>query len=245
MNIDATTIHPICPWYDMEQQFGPANIKWCEERICAFINEPANAWSNLFFLFVGAFLIYRGFKAKNTPMGKFDALFGAIITFMGSASFVFHATNNFLTQIFDFIGMYFYVYFLLCISLYHFKLVSKRTALLIFFSAVVISTALIPLSRYIHFPYQAIVGIAAVTLSALQIRGWMTDKDYPKKYLLITLGCFIGAAGFSYLDISRTVCDPSNHFIQGHALWHIFCAAGTAFSYVVFSKQYQSSLQKL
>jgi hypothetical protein len=242
MNIEAT-IHPSCPWHDMEQQFGPANVKWCEERICAFINEPANAWSNMLFLLVGLFLIYRGFKAKNASMGKFDTLFGAIVFFMGSASFVFHATNNYFTQILDFVGMYLYIYFLLCISLHHFKMVSARAAVYIFFSCVIISTALIPASRYIHFPYQVIVGIAAFTLAGLQLRGWLTDKNYPKKQLLISLGFFILAAGFSYSDISRILCDPSNHFIQGHAIWHLCCAVGTWFSYLVFSKQYQSSLE--
>ncbi|MBC7457546.1 MAG: ceramidase domain-containing protein [Bdellovibrionaceae bacterium] len=242
MNIEST-IHPSCPWHDMEQQFGPANVKWCEERICAFINEPANAWSNVLFILVGLFLIYRGIKAKKTPMGKFDSRFGTIVVFMGVSSFIFHATNNFATQILDFIGMYFYIYFLLCISLYHFKLVTSRAAIYIFFGCVVVSTALIPLSVYIHFPYQAIVGVSALGLAFLQIKGWLSDKNYPKKHLLFCLGSFVIAAGFSYSDISRRFCDPGNHFIQGHAIWHIFGAIGTWFSYLVFSKQYQSSLK--
>lgn len=243
MNIEST-IHPSCPWHDMEQQFGPANVKWCEERICAFINEPANAWSNLLFILVGLFLVYRGIKAKNSPMGKFDFLFGLIVIFMGGTSFFFHATNNFLTQLFDFIGMYFYIYFLLCISLHNFKLVSAKAATWIFFGCVIISTSLILISKYvIAFPYQIIVALSALTLAGLQVRGWITDKNYPKKYLLLCLASFAIAAGFSYSDISRTFCDPTNHFIQGHAIWHIFCAIGTWFSYHVFSKQYQSSLK--
>lgn len=244
MNIEAS-IHPSCPWYDMEQQFGPANIKWCEERICSFINEPANAWSNLFFLVVGLFFIFRGLKSRRTPMGRFDILFGSIVTFMGLGSFIFHATNNFGTQMLDFIGMYFYIYFLLCISLYHFKIVSYRLAVSIFFGCVIASTALIPISKYIHFPYQLIVAISAILLALLQIRGWVTDRNYPKKYLALSLGSFIVAAGFSYSDHSRLFCDPTNHFVQGHAIWHFFCAVGTAFSYFVYSKQYQSTLKSL
>lgn len=235
------SIHPSCPWSHLEQSFGPANVKWCEERLCAFINEPANAWSNLLFILVGLFIIYKGFKAKPSPLGKFNFIFGLIVTFMGTASFVFHATNNYLTQIFDFIGMYFYIYFLFCLSLYHFKKISVRTAINLFWGCVTLSTALIPASRYIHFPYQAIVGFAAVTVALLQIRGWVSDKNYPKKELIFCLGFFILGAVFSYLDISRTVCHPENHFIQGHALWHLCCGFGCWFSYLVFSKQYQSS----
>lgn len=243
MNIEAS-IHPSCPWYEMEQKFGPPNIKWCEERICAFINEPANAWSNLLFILVGLFLVYRGVKSKNPAMGKFDVLFGVIVIFMGGTSFFFHASNNFLSQLFDYIGMYFYIYFLLCISLHNFKLVSANAAVYIFFSCVIVSTSLVLVSKYLFaFPYQIIVGISALTLAGLQARGWFTDPKYPKKHLLLCLGSFVIAAGFSYSDISRAFCDPTNHFIQGHAIWHIFCAIGAWFSYHVFSKQYQSSLQ--
>jgi Ceramidase len=242
MNIE-TDIHPSCPWYDMQQQFGPPNIKWCEERICAFINEPANAWSNMLLIVVGLFLLTKGFKAKSTSMGKFDMLFGFIVIFMGGASFIFHATNNFLTQTFDFIGMYFYIYFLLCISLHHFKIVSNKMAVYLFFACVTVSTSLIFVSKYIiAFPYQIIVALSALTLAGFQVLGWMTDKNYPKKYLLLCLVSFVIAAGFSYSDISRLACDPTNHFIQGHAIWHIFCAIGAWFSYHVFSKQYQSTL---
>ncbi len=233
----------MCPWYDMEQQFGPANVKWCEERVCALINEPANTWSNLFFILVGLFLIYRGYKSQTSSMKKFNILFGTTVTIMGSFSFIYHATNNYFTQILDFVGMYFYVYFLLCISLYHFKMMKARNAFYAFFCFVIVSIALIPASRYIHFPYHAIVGFAAVALTMLQVRGWLTDKNYPKKDLLICLGFFALGAGFSYSDVSRLFCDPSNHFVQGHAIWHLCSALGTWFSYLVFSKQYQSSLK--
>ena len=28
----------------------------------------------------------------------------------------------------------------------------------------------------------------------------------------------------SLLDVSGTICDPANHFLQGHAIWHALSA---------------------
>ena len=51
------TISPQCPWYEAQQAYGPPNVNWCEQTVCHIINEPANTWSNLIFLFVGLIII--------------------------------------------------------------------------------------------------------------------------------------------------------------------------------------------
>ena len=229
----------------MHQQFGPGNVKWCEERLCAVVNEPANAWSNMLFVVVGLILIYLGLKAKTASMKRFNYLFGFIVVFMGLASFVWHATNNYATQILDFVGMYFYIYFLMCLSLYQFKLISARIGFFIFSVFVILSTGMILISKYLPFPYQITVFLAALIVARLQIRGWFSNRNYPKRDLSLCLSFFVVASGFSYADISRLFCDPSNHVIQGHAIWHLLCAVGTWFSYLVFSKQNQSSVEEL
>jgi hypothetical protein len=32
-------------------------------------------------------------------------------------------------------------------------------------------------------------------------------------------------AAFSLADVTRPYCDPSNHWLQGHAIWHRLTAA--------------------
>jgi hypothetical protein len=39
---------------------------------------------------------------------------------------------------------------------------------------------------------------------------------------LLLLG---GATFFSLLDVTRTWCDPDDHWLQGHAIWHLLSAA--------------------
>ena len=48
-------------------------------------------------------------------------------------------------------------------------------------------------------------------------------------YSLAAFGGALGLIGagavFSALDLSRTWCDPTHPFLQGHAIWHVLSAA--------------------
>jgi predicted membrane channel-forming protein YqfA (hemolysin III family) len=231
-------INQNCPWQPMENLFGSANIKWCEERLCAWVNEPANAWSNILYVVMGLYLIYQGFKNQRKLSGQFQFVFGCIVYIMGLCSFVYHATNNFLTQIFDFIGMFLYVYMLLCLCLYKLKITNAKTSFYIFTGLVAVSTALVPAAKYIHFPYQIIILFAALGIIILQTKIWLkSKKNYATKYLFFCLSFFVIAVCFSYSDVTRLFCDPTNHFLQGHAIWHLLSAIGVWFSYLLFACQ--------
>jgi hypothetical protein len=226
----------------MEQRFGSANVKWCEERLCSFINEPANAWSNILYLIIGAYLIYQGYKSQKKPSGQFQFFFGCVVYIMGFCSFVYHATNNYLTQILDFIGMFFYIYLLLTLSLYNLKIIKAKTGVMFFLGLVAVSTALIPLAKYVNFPYQVIVAFSSIAIVLLQIMAWNKARTiYPKKDLLWCIFFFVIASIFSFMDVSRMWCNPQNHLIQGHALWHILNAIGVYFSYRMFAKQFEQN----
>lgn len=233
MNIQDTSIHPQCPWYDMYEKFGPANVKWCEERLCALINEPLNTWSNVPFMLVGLFILFLGFKQVD----RFKKIFGSAVFLMGFGSFFYHATNNYLTQIFDFIGMYLYVYLLLCLCLLNLKKITIKTSVYLYTLLVVLSVLAIPIARQNGFPYQMIVFIVNIPVFGLllYLRKKM-GQEFPTKYLVLSLGFFITAAAFSYMDVSRIICNPQHPYFQGHALWHALGAIGTYFSYLLFSE---------
>ena len=40
----------------------------------------------------------------------------------------------------------------------------------------------------------------------------------------LALACIVVAATFSGLDISGAMCDPDDHVLQGHAIWHVASA---------------------
>lgn len=227
-------IQPHCPWYSMYEKFGPANVKWCEERLCAWINEPLNAWSNLIYLIIGLYLIYLSKKHKN----RFELPFGLVIFFMGAMSFVFHATNNFFTQILDFIGMFFFIYLLLTISLLKLKVISQKIVLPFYFSLIIASIGLIYLMRSMGLPYQSLILIGSFGILITQVMIYKKLKDrYPLKHLVSIIILFGIAVGFSYADVSRLWCTPESHFLQGHAIWHLFSGLGCWSAYKLFKTQ--------
>lgn len=225
---------PGCPWYDLYERFGPPNVKWCEERLCALANEPANTWSNLGYIAVGGFIWWTGSRSRS-PLGK---AFGIFVALMGLFSLVFHATNNFGTQILDFVGMYLYAFLLLSLNLYRLGWVKRRAVLPLFLGLVVLATAMIFVSRAVGFPYQLLVFFAAVVIAATELvqqrRGRREGATWTARPFWIALGLFVVAVSFSVADARRLVCVPENHVLQGHAIWHVIGAAAVWFSFVYY-----------
>ncbi|MBK6740332.1 MAG: ceramidase domain-containing protein [Haliea sp.] len=77
-----------------------------ETTVCSWISEPANTWSNALYL-VFAFVIYV--QCRKSPHLELRWM-GPAMFFMGLFSLVYHASNNYVTQVFDFIGMYLLVF---------------------------------------------------------------------------------------------------------------------------------------
>ena len=102
-----------CPWQGLAA-YGPPNVKWCEERLCAWINEPANAWSNLAYIFVGLFIyFFTDLRTRRgTSAGSSLGLewFPPTIIAVGVCSGIYHASNTYITQMLDFFGMYLFCF---------------------------------------------------------------------------------------------------------------------------------------
>ncbi len=221
---------PGCPWYEMLQQYGEANVKWCEQRICALVNEPANAWSNLAFIIPAIFMMIEAAKHK----AKTYWFFGISVFTMGFFSFTYHATNNFFTQIFDFIGMYIFVYLMVCLNFYRLGLSFKK-AIGIYFLLIIVSTAVIPYMKDLGIPYQAIIPFGSMIVILTELIAYKSKKSaHEYKYFFGCIICFIVAAVFSLLDLKRIMCDPHNHFLQGHAMWHIVGGLGTISAFLFY-----------
>jgi len=225
---------PGCPWYADFEKFGPANVKWCEERLCALINEPANTWSNLGYIFVSLWILMYARKHKL----RFGQLYALVVFLVGATSFAYHATNNFMTQIVDFLGMYFMVYFLLVINFMRLGWIAPRGVAPTFAGLTVFSLVLIPILDRIAVPFQIIVALAIVAITYTeavnQIRGKKSGATWVVWPFWAGLGCFAVGVQFSIVDVKRIWCDPQNHWLQGHATWHWIGAIGLAFSFVYY-----------
>ena len=51
----------------------------------------------------------------------------------------------------------------------------------------------------------------------------------------LALGLISAAAVCSALDVTRVWCDPDDHWIQGHAAWHLLSAASLLALYYFYA----------
>lgn len=208
-----------CFWHDFTDKVGTPNVKWCEPTICSVISEPANTWSNLGYIGVAAWIGWTARTAKS-PLIR---AFGPMALLMGLFSLIYHASNNYLTQVFDFIGMFLYVYLLMTINLRRLGWLTERRQWALFTALVVCSTGLTHAMYLAELHYQLLIAFGAVGIIGTEalLHGRGVGRRYNYRWFVLSLVCIVVAQVFSLLDITRTWCEPDNLVLHGHAIWHV------------------------
>lgn len=231
MNYNVPLLGESCPWYELSKM-APTNIKWCEASVCGIINEPANTWSNLVYLILTIWA-YREVKnnSDKTLLSFVPAFF-----LMGLFSFAYHASYNFFAQWFDFLGMFLMTGLFISLNLNRLKILPRDKmksfymGFLAFFGIMVIIFYL----TYINIQLIIVVQALFLIFSELKLRKVNPDTKY--KNFILGLVFILAAATFSVLDVTRVLCDPHNHYFQGHALWHLLSAISLGFVFKFYSQ---------
>jgi hypothetical protein len=204
-----------CFWYEAAEKLGAPNVKWCETTLCQFVSEPANTWSNLAYI-IAALFIWMGAKKDNQ---HFIKQFSCVVFWVGAFSFIYHLSNNYVTQVFDFIGMFLLVFWCLGVNLTRLSMVKENAIKPIIIFGTIFFTGIVHWMYINDIKYQVlvlIVGIAIAITEMLAQRKVKTSIIYFNMSIILLIGAF----AFSFMDHTRIFCEPDNHFIQGHALWH-------------------------
>jgi hypothetical protein len=218
---------PGCPWWDLRTTWGEPNVKWCEATLCAWVNEPANAWSNLAYLAVALWCAWRAHASGSRALRRFAWTVGLV----GVFSFAYHATNNFGTQLFDFIGMYVLAFLLVALNLHRVGWLPREKVGPVHVGLTVGCTLLVPVMRHVHIPYQLVVLLAVLVIIGTEVKlarragPHETYRDFGWAVALLT-----AAAACSVADVTRAWCAPHNHWLQGHAAWHVLSALALLFT---------------
>jgi hypothetical protein len=147
------------------------------------------------------------------------------------ASFVYHQSLNAFSQLLDFFGMYAFCVLLLMANAQRMQRWPNGARGLAWYGlAVVAMTALSAVSFSQGFPAQWFVAILIVLVIATEL---MQSAPSRRCFWLSVLAMGV-ASVLSALDLSRTVCDAANHWLQLHGLWHLLSAAaiGLAFLHI-------------
>jgi len=212
-----------CFWHDMAEKYGAPDIKYCEETICSFISEPANSWSNFAIMLVGL-LIYLKYRNRRSELLAMK-YYGPNMVVVGFFSFVYHLSNNFLTQYFDFLGMYSFFGLMLFVHLEFLGKLKPEKILSYFLLSFIPFSIVFFILRAMGLPVQLSIGVVNIACFVTLIMAVMRAKvNY--RYLLVSLFLFALAITSQLLDINRVACDPQNHWFQFHAMWHFFNALG-------------------
>lgn len=223
-----------CYWHDAAKKYGAPNIKWCEETLCQVVSEPANTWSNLAYL-VSAIILYYWAKKHKQP--ELTWLAPAMLL-MGAGSFYYHMSNFYIGQILDFVGMYLFVFWLMVLNLRKAQIIKRRLQVPLQALIVIGLTLAVHLMYINHMSFQLIVasGVFIILITEFIAYKRSIHKRHYKWFYFGII--FIALAqGFSQLDLQRIWCVPTDHFWQGHALWHVLNSIGLTLSFKHWSQE--------
>lgn len=207
---------------NLQNFLGSPTIQFAEDNISGCLAQPANTFSNLAFILVGVWCIFLLRKTKFKDLYLFPLSFIII----GLSSGFYHATATFVGQFFDFFSIYILGSVLLYFAIKHF-IKSK------FWLIVGLSIFTILLGFILWFlPFLRII-IAIIELFALIYLGrknW--SKHVNTKPFKTALLVFVGSFIVWNLDLFYIWnIDTVEHFINGHALWHILNSISLYFAF--------------
>ena len=219
---------PACPWEGLV--FRPA--EFCEESLCAWIRQPANTWTNVGFLLAG-FAILRAARRDGFEHLRGLALI-ALATGVGSA--FFHASETFIGRLFDYGGMYLGASYMLAVNVRRWLLLGRAAARWLFWASTAAPlTMMIVDDRYAPMVY-LFEGIfcCGFVETLLYLRQRRSGQRVRYEWLIGYWLVFLIALTFWWLDKSRVLCSPGNHWISGHGVWHLLDAVALYLVYLFY-----------
>ena len=214
MKPDRESMPELCAW----QAYPEPTIAFCETRTCEFPSEPANAWSNLAYVFVGIYVLVLVRRERRWPLWPA----GVTSIGIGIGSFAFHAFPTFYTEYADLTAMYLLSIFLLSIQMY--RIFRWRPQQAVLFYAVIVAFSTVGLwvgknTGIAIFGTQVVLATLSEIVLYRRAKSEQVAVDYT--HFWTTVGAFVLSLAFWVLDLSGLVCDPHDHLWQGHAAWHI------------------------
>jgi hypothetical protein len=209
-----------CPW----ERFTPGTVRFCEERLCGWVAEPANAWSNLAFVAMGVYLLRRARIDGRTPL----SLVGVTSILVGLGSFLFHMSGTFVGEFADLSAMFLIGALMVTMEARRFVAMNRRQVTTTFFALSIGAMLLLAVFRKIGI---ALFGVQVALVYASNIFWKMRGQAVSHRYAWRLGGTFALALGIWVLDLTGVVCAPQNHVFTGHSLWHVLTAVCLYFFY--------------
>ena len=214
-----------CPW----SPFTPGSLQFCEEQLCSVITAPAETWTNVLYFVIGFFIL------RKLPR---ERAFGWIAIIVGYFSTLFHASHVLWAETLDLAAMNILGAYLLTrnIGRLRFPKMSQlqlpqpsifhRGSLALFLGFFILSgvALLFSIGEARLSVFGSFIAFTLATEFILWQRSQKSDARHEYRWYGLTVAFLIPAYLFWQLDYRGIVCDPQNHFLSGHGVWHLLNA---------------------
>jgi len=204
---------------------------FCEADRGGPIRQPADTWSCLVYVLVGALILGWGPPmAGSLPA---TAVFGLLTAFIGVASVAFHASLTFQGEWLDGMSMHLFPAFLIADNMRRGGKVGERGFLGL--------VAGIGVASALWFAFSLVLRkeMFGALLAGIVVSDLWASRKAPlptNRWLKSAFGTFAAAFGIWLLDQYRIVCAPQS-WVQGHAVWHFLCAAAIGMLYLHYKEE--------
>lgn len=183
-------------------------MQFCEATLDGPIAHPADTWTNIGPIVAGIFILLKAH-------GPLSRLLGAASLWTGLASGYFHASNTILGETLDLSGMFLFI--LAIAAMQQQRARPNRPGSSALIGLVVVGTVLLTVLSSISTAFASPMFAAIVVV--VVIRGIYDQKLTRWAYAMVI--SFLVAWGFWWLDFLLIVCNPNNHILTLHGLWHL------------------------
>jgi hypothetical protein len=210
----------MCPWDEFER----TSLQFCEPIRCAWIVNPANAWSNLAHVAIAVILFWH---YRRADAGLRVRWLPPIIAINGLIPFVFHASMTRVFAVADLSVAFLFTAFLSCL---HLERAGHLPA-----TRVPLAYALLGPGFFVLPFMREQLGFVGLTLQGLfviwSIR-WVASGVGRRDFHL-ALGLVLSGSALNLLDHHHIGCTTGAlaHVVQPHVGWHLAVASALAFFY--------------
>ncbi len=181
------------------------------------VQQPLNSWSNAAFVFVGLL-------ALRTRPRALAGLFAASVVLLGIGSFLFHAAITRETQWVDMVGTYAAIIAVAALGLQRLGVPAGAAVVLALVVDAGIARFKWQIDARVALPLLVLVAAVPIALAVRAGRG-------AAKAALLPLVLLLFAVALREADVRRVLCWPDSLLFQGHAVWHVLCAASLGASW--------------
>ena len=228
-------------------EFVGAGGMFCEALSASWIKQPANTWSNLGFVAAGLWMASQASAGLRVEMSagnlftrsrSMPIAYAALVISIGPGSMALHGSGHAWGHTVDVLAMLIYIMFPIAWSATRLFGGDQRLFWRIYLPltvalAVPHTFGILPFSGIAL--YAVLIPTALALEAALHLRRPVCTRR--RRFMLGAAGCFAIALLFWGLSLSDApLCDPAS-LLQGHAAWHLLCAAATVFVFLAYAKE--------